>query len=179
MTEPRRFHLQRAIDITGASGTGRVADGIQWPDGTVSIRWRGERPSVVFWGSIDDAEQVHGRGGASRIIWDDDNPDQPTWALRCSCGGQGVTHLSAEHHEPIGPADTDPFAGRACPLCGDYVTGPCPECATGAVANMARLLDACDRADEEAIQRRGSGAEPSWTKIVRALTTDFAPEVQP
>lgn len=71
MTQPRRFHLQRDLDVTGASGTGRVADGIQWPDGTVSIRWRGERPSVVFWASIQDAEQVHGHGGASRIVWDD------------------------------------------------------------------------------------------------------------
>jgi hypothetical protein len=39
MTQPRRFHLQRTVDITGASGTGRVADGVLWPDGTLSIRW--------------------------------------------------------------------------------------------------------------------------------------------
>lgn len=72
MTDPRRFYLQRHVDITGTSGTGRVADGVQWPDGTVSIRWAGDRPSVVFWDGIDDAEWVHGHAGATRIVWLDD-----------------------------------------------------------------------------------------------------------
>lgn len=72
MTEPRLFHLQRTTDATGVSGTGRVADGVLWPDRTVSIRWRGDRPSVVFWDRLEDAEQVHGHGGATRIIWDDE-----------------------------------------------------------------------------------------------------------
>ncbi|AEW92929.1 MULTISPECIES: hypothetical protein [Streptomycetaceae] len=75
MTQPRRFHLQRDTDITGASGTGRVADGVLWPDGTASVRWRGPRPSVVFWGGgIADAESVHGHGGYTRIVWDDPEP---------------------------------------------------------------------------------------------------------
>lgn len=67
--------------------------------------------------------------------------DLPAWAQRCSCGGQGITHLSAEHHEPVGPAVVDPFAGRACPLCGDYVTGPCPTCAASAIGAVARVRD--------------------------------------
>lgn len=71
MPEPRLFHLQRTTDITGVSGAGRVADGVLWPDQTVSIRWRGDRPSTVFWDRLEDAEQVHGHGGATRIIWDD------------------------------------------------------------------------------------------------------------
>lgn len=71
---PRRFHLQRDIDITGASGTGRVADGVLWPDGTVSVRWRGPRPSTVTWDRLADAIAVHGHGGATRIVWDDPNP---------------------------------------------------------------------------------------------------------
>lgn len=68
---PRRFHLLRAVDVTGASGTGRVADGVLWPDGTVSVRWRGDRPSTVAWDRLSDAEAVHGHGGATRIVWDD------------------------------------------------------------------------------------------------------------
>lgn len=75
MTQPRRFHLQRAHDVTGVSGTGRVADGILWPDGTASVRWTGERPSVVFWdGGIADAEHVHGHGGHTVVVWDDPEP---------------------------------------------------------------------------------------------------------
>lgn len=77
-TAVRVFHLQRERDLSGISGTGRVADGVQWPDGTVSIRWRGPRPSTVTWDSIDHAEQVHGHGGTTRIVWaplPDTSPD--------------------------------------------------------------------------------------------------------
>jgi hypothetical protein len=69
MTEPRRFYLDRNTDVTGASGTGRVADGVLWPDGTVTIRWRGEHQSTVNWDNLDSAERVHGHDGATRIVY--------------------------------------------------------------------------------------------------------------
>jgi hypothetical protein len=71
MTDPRRFRLIRNRDITGVSGTGHVADGVQWPDGTATVRWRGDRPSTVHWDDIAHAEAVHGHGGATRIEWVD------------------------------------------------------------------------------------------------------------
>jgi hypothetical protein len=37
------------------SGTGIVADGCQFPDGTVALRWRGDRASTTVWSSMDDA----------------------------------------------------------------------------------------------------------------------------
>lgn len=73
----RRFYLDRAVDVTGASGTGRVADGVQWPDGTASVRWRGERPSTVHWDRMEDAEVIHGHGGTTRIVWVDPVPVEP------------------------------------------------------------------------------------------------------
>lgn len=72
--QTRRFHLQRLHDVTGVSGTGRVADGVLWPDGSVSIRWRGDRPSTVFWDDVAHVEAVHGHGGHTRIVWDDPEP---------------------------------------------------------------------------------------------------------
>lgn len=69
MTQPRRFHLDRRTDMSGVSGTGIVADGVLWPDGTVTLRWRGDRPSTVHWSSFDDAQAVHGHGGATRFVW--------------------------------------------------------------------------------------------------------------
>ncbi|MGW1174571.1 hypothetical protein ACWD4P_12725 [Kitasatospora sp. NPDC002543] len=71
VTKPRLFHLQRDTDITGISGTGIVAHGVQWPDGTVTIRWTGDMPSTVNWTHIDHATAVHGHGGHTRIIWTD------------------------------------------------------------------------------------------------------------
>lgn len=73
---PRRFYLLRHVDVTGASGTGVVAHGVMWPDGTASVRWSGERKSVVFWdGSFEDAEAVHGHGGATRLVFIDGETD--------------------------------------------------------------------------------------------------------
>ena len=67
----RRFYLDRQVDVTGASGTGRVADGVLWPDGTASVRWRGEHQSIVHWDHFASAERIHGHGGATRIVWVD------------------------------------------------------------------------------------------------------------
>lgn len=75
MADPKRFRLVRDIDVTGASGTGIVAHGVLWPDGTVSIRWAGDRPSIVHWGCLEDAEAIHGHGGATSFVWlDSPNP---------------------------------------------------------------------------------------------------------
>jgi hypothetical protein len=70
ITFGRAFVLARAVDHTGASGTGVVADGVLWPDDSVSIRWRGPRPSIVFWESLADAEAVHGHEGSTRFVWE-------------------------------------------------------------------------------------------------------------
>lgn len=73
---PRRFYLHRTEDPTGVSGTGYVADGVLWPDGTANIRWRGEHPSAVFWDHGQaSVELIHGHGGATRIVWLDTEPD--------------------------------------------------------------------------------------------------------
>jgi hypothetical protein len=69
----RVFQLVRDTDVTGISGTGVVADGVVWPDNSVSIRWRGERISVVFWHALADAEAIHGHGGATRFVWADES----------------------------------------------------------------------------------------------------------
>ncbi|WP_251072194.1 hypothetical protein [Streptomyces sp. ISL-43] len=75
MSNSRRFHLLRHQDISGVSGTGIVAVGVLWPDGTASVRWLGERPSTVHWDRIADAKAVHGHGGATEIVWDDNGSD--------------------------------------------------------------------------------------------------------
>ncbi|MFI6909637.1 hypothetical protein ACIBKY_50840 [Nonomuraea sp. NPDC050394] len=72
----RRFMLMRHTDVSGVSGTGVVADGVQWPDGTVVIRWRGDRPSTVQWNSIDDAIAVHGHDGKTGFVYLDHPDDE-------------------------------------------------------------------------------------------------------
>ncbi|MFZ3592276.1 hypothetical protein [Streptomyces sp. BH104] len=99
----RRFHLQRDTDITGVSGTGHVADGILWTDGTASVRWLGERPSIVHWDDIAHAEHVHGHGGATRIVWDDPEPEHPgPYLASPGCPHCPDGHMPPEHGQPWG-----------------------------------------------------------------------------
>lgn len=70
----RRFFLQRVRDVTGVSGTGRVADGVQFPDGVCVVRWRGAVPSTVVWPDATGLEKVHGHNGATIIVWVDSEP---------------------------------------------------------------------------------------------------------
>lgn len=65
----RRFELHRDQDVSGVSGTGVVAEGVRFTDGTTAVRWHGERPSTVVWECIEDAEAIHGHSGATRFVW--------------------------------------------------------------------------------------------------------------
>lgn len=68
---PRLFRLERDVDCTGVSGPGHVADGVVWPDGTVTLRWLGARASTVCWTDFEHVVAVHGHDGATRFEFDD------------------------------------------------------------------------------------------------------------
>jgi len=67
----REFDLVRYKDVSEVSGTGIVADGIEYTDGSVVIAWHGEHPSTVVWRSIEDAIAIHGHGGLTQIRYRD------------------------------------------------------------------------------------------------------------
>lgn len=67
----RRFRLLRSYDVSGVSGTGTVAVGVEFGDGVVVIRWLGEHPSTVVWEDVDAAMAVHGHNGSTEIVWVD------------------------------------------------------------------------------------------------------------
>ena len=71
----RRFELHRDADITGVSGTGVVAEGVEFSDGRVAMRWRPTEHglcSTVFWDSMEGVTVVHGHDGATRVVWLDE-----------------------------------------------------------------------------------------------------------
>lgn len=69
----RPFHLVRYVDESGISGTGHVAEGVEFSDESVVLRWVvGERHSTVLWDSIEDVIAIHGHGGKTRIVWEDE-----------------------------------------------------------------------------------------------------------
>lgn len=72
----RRFKLVRKVDVSGISGTGVVAEGIEFSDGVVALRWLSlglDHPtSVVFHDNgIESVERIHGHAGATTVRWED------------------------------------------------------------------------------------------------------------
>lgn len=72
-TAARRFRLLRHEDVSGVSGTGVVAHGVEWPDGTVSLRWSvpGLPPSFANWECLEAILTVHGHQGKTEVEWID------------------------------------------------------------------------------------------------------------
>lgn len=68
---PHAFLLVRDEDVSGVSGTGAVAQGVEFQDGVVVLRWLGEYPtSVVFHDrGMDSVVAVHGHDGLTRIVF--------------------------------------------------------------------------------------------------------------
>lgn len=66
---PRLFDLYRHRDISGVSGTGVVAEGVQFSDGSVALRWPGTDPSTAVWPSVESVLKVHGHSGATEVRW--------------------------------------------------------------------------------------------------------------
>jgi hypothetical protein len=78
---PRRFLLVRSEDISGVSGTGAVAQGVQLYTGQVVVSWLREPNGMGIYQSIDDAITVHGHGGATVVEWIDEADPAPVYEI--------------------------------------------------------------------------------------------------
>ncbi|MFE4658128.1 hypothetical protein ACFRFJ_15765 [Streptomyces hydrogenans] len=67
----RPFVLVRDIDVSGVSGTGIVANGIEFPDGHAAIHWTGSRwPTTTPHSCMESVTDIHSHGGATRVVWE-------------------------------------------------------------------------------------------------------------
>jgi hypothetical protein len=72
MTPPRRFTLTRHADVSGVSGTGLVASGVMWGDGSVALHWHTKIRSHVIFPALQDMLELHGHAGATELVWLDE-----------------------------------------------------------------------------------------------------------
>jgi hypothetical protein len=68
----RTFHLYRKIDETGVSGTGIVAEGIEFGNGKCCIQWTTYHASVGIYENISEIETIHGHEGKTVVVWHDE-----------------------------------------------------------------------------------------------------------
>jgi hypothetical protein len=72
----RPFELHRDTDVSGVSGTGKVAEGVIFSDGHAAIHWLGTWPTTTPHPSVASIKAVHGHGGATRIVLTDNPADR-------------------------------------------------------------------------------------------------------
>jgi len=67
------FSLRRDEDHSGVSGTGDVAWGVEFPDGTAVLRWHADSNGMPhctsLWDSLEDIQKIHGHAGATRVVF--------------------------------------------------------------------------------------------------------------
>ena len=63
----RRFHLIRTEDLSGVSGTGIVAEGVEFENGKVAICWTSKYHICSIIDNMHTLEAVHGHGGTSHV----------------------------------------------------------------------------------------------------------------
>lgn len=67
----KTFQLQRHEDISGVSGTGIVAEGVQFHDGQCAVSWFSSYHTVEIAPNIDTVMAIHGHHGKTVLVWTD------------------------------------------------------------------------------------------------------------
>ena len=71
----RRFHLIRDEDLSGVSGTGIVAEGVEFENGKCVICWTSKYHIASIIDNMHTLEKVHGHGGKTHVEWIDKADD--------------------------------------------------------------------------------------------------------
>lgn len=69
----RTFHLNRRVDDTGVSGTGKIAEGVEFTSGQVAMTWLTPYASTALYPNIRHVEVIHGHDGKTEIVWGDNS----------------------------------------------------------------------------------------------------------
>jgi hypothetical protein len=75
----RAFELVRDEDPSGVSGTGVVAEGVQFQNGKVVVGWLGMAgvSSVAVYDSMEAMYRIHGHEGKTRVVIEERPPTRP------------------------------------------------------------------------------------------------------
>ena len=65
----RTFVLVRDEDVSGTSGTGIVAEGVEFSNGQVAVHWLSQLESIEVCSCARVFETIHGHGGKTKLVW--------------------------------------------------------------------------------------------------------------
>lgn len=78
----RLFELHRDIDSSGVSGTGVVAQGVQFDSGQCAMTWLTQWNSVAVYPDLETLEAIHGHNGNTRVVFME---GPATKSMSCCC----------------------------------------------------------------------------------------------
>lgn len=67
----RRFLLVRKEDVSGVSGTGNVAEGVEFHDGQCVLSWFGQHHTIEVSPGVETIIAIHGHEGRTWIEYID------------------------------------------------------------------------------------------------------------
>lgn len=76
-SEIKRFILVREEDESGVSGTGTVAEGVIWTNGTVHMKWLSQFEGEVRYPNLDTLIHIHGHGGKTKVVFYKKDKEEP------------------------------------------------------------------------------------------------------
>jgi hypothetical protein len=68
-SDMRLFVLERVEDVSGTSGCGVVAEGVEFTTGRCVLHWLTQLDSVAIYDNVRVLEAIHGHGGKTRVRW--------------------------------------------------------------------------------------------------------------
>ena len=71
----RRFLLLRSEDVSGTSGVGIVAEGVEFSNGQVVMHWISQLDAVSVYANVRTVTSIHGHGGRTIVHWVDEEDE--------------------------------------------------------------------------------------------------------
>lgn len=68
----RTFKLVRTVDVSGVSGTGIVAEGVEFENGCVAMHWLSQYGCVGVYDNTTAVTKIHGHDGSTKIVFYDE-----------------------------------------------------------------------------------------------------------
>lgn len=103
----RTFKLKRLEDVSGISGTGLIAEGVEFHDGQIVLSWFGQHHTIEVAPNISDVMAIHGHGGKTILEWDAQKSETCyrthrllKYLHRARLGADGTIRIPAQRKEP-------------------------------------------------------------------------------
>lgn len=65
----RLFVLQRTEDVSGTSGVGIVAEGVEFSDGTCVLHWISQLHSIEICSNMHTMDAIHSHSGKTKVVF--------------------------------------------------------------------------------------------------------------